>query len=85
MSGPPTFLLRLTTPERDEPPVPVAAVDAPGEAGRFTVLAGHQPLLAALQPGLLRVRHADGRDEERTIGAGVLRVTADGVTILCEA
>lgn len=61
----------------------ITHVAAPGEEGRFGVLAKHAPMLALLKPGRLEV-NAENSSVVYEIGAGVLEVAGnDGVKVLC--
>ena len=52
------------------------AVNAPGVVGGFGILPRHQPMVAALQPGPLRITAEDGVEVRYRVGVGVLEVTA---------
>ena len=77
-----TFALEVVTPAYAAPPRPVVAVEAPGEAGDLTILAGHQPLVCLLRAGEVRVRNDRDEVERWTVEPGTLIVTPDGVTLL---
>ena len=48
------------------------------------VLAGHIPLTAILEPGVLRIKKSDG-DKEAALHDGFVKITKDKVTILAES
>ena len=52
--------------------------------GEIGVLAGHIPLTAILEPGLLRIKNDDG-DKEAALHDGFVKITKDKVTILAES
>ena len=60
------------------------SVIAPGELGYLGMLRNHAPLVTTLQPGLLTWRRADGDTHRRRIGAGLLEVAHNQVTILTD-
>ena len=80
----PAFKLEIVTPAKTVYSDQVDSVQAPGSEGSFGVLAGHQPLLASLQIGLLRFV-AEGGDEHRmAVSGGFAEVGENGLTILAE-
>ena len=52
--------------------------------GEIGVLAGHIPLTAILEPGVLRIKKSDG-DKEAALHDGFVKITKDKVTILAES
>jgi F-type H+-transporting ATPase subunit epsilon len=70
------FHLQITTPEGNNWDGDVVSVSAEGVEGSFGILANHAPMIAALKPGVLKVR-----GEENThyyaAGEGVLEVRID--------
>ena len=80
----PAFKLEIVTPAKTVYSGQVDSVQAPGSEGSFGVLAGHQPLLASLQIGLLRFV-AEGGDEHRmAVSGGFAEVGREQVTVLAE-
>ena len=61
------------------------SVIAPGELGYIGMLRNYAPLVTTLQPGLLTWRRAGGDTHRRTLGAGLLEVAHNQVTILTDA
>jgi F-type H+-transporting ATPase subunit epsilon len=61
------------------------SVQAPGEPGYLGMLRSHAPLVTTLKPGKLTWRRADGSVHSRAIGAGILEVEHDRITILAES
>lgn len=59
------------------------SVEAPSVKGEFGVFAGHLPLLAALQPGVLRYRLA-GKTYVAAVGAGFVEAEPDKVLLLTD-
>ena len=74
--------IHIVTPDRHERRPDAAALNVPAEAGRLTVLTGHQPLVCSLREGDIRIDAADGQRETWKTGTGTLRVAQDDVTIL---
>ena len=62
-----------------------AMVVAPAADGEIGILAGHQPLLSVLRPGVVRVHGNAGEVLEARIEAGFLSVDADQVTVVVDA
>lgn len=61
----------------------VDSVRAPGVEGDFGILAGHVPLIACLNIGVLRYRHHE-KMTKVAVGGGFLEVLNDQVTVLVE-
>jgi F-type H+-transporting ATPase subunit epsilon len=80
---PKTLKLDVVTPERQTLSQEVAAVVLPGLAGSFGVLPGHMSMVAALQPGVLKVITAEG-ETIYAIGGGYAEVTAEKVIVLAD-
>lgn len=62
-----------------------SSVTAPAANGYIGVLPQHEPLLALLKPGTVRVRPTRGNPLEFDVEDGVLSVDEDVVTILVRA
>ena len=61
------------------------SVRAPGTVGYLGILSNHAPLVTTLQPGVLTWRHQGGGTKTLRIGAGLLEVARNQVTVLTEA
>lgn len=57
---------------------------ADGIAGQIGILPGHTPLVTLLKPSTLRVKHADGIEEQIYVSGGVLEVQPHVVTVLAD-
>ncbi len=77
------FLFSLVAPERELFSGEVDQVDAYGVEGDFGVLAGHEPFMTILRPGLVKVRIGDKTLAYRVDG-GFADVTPDSFTLLAE-
>jgi F-type H+-transporting ATPase subunit epsilon len=78
------FALEIVTPERVIYSGQVASLQAPGSEGSFGVLAGHMPLLASLQVGLLRFAEEGGNEVQMAVSGGFTEVGREQVTVLAE-
>lgn len=78
------FNLSVVAPDRSVVDEPVVNVVAPGTDGYFGVMAGHEPLIAALRPGLLEF--TDGRNQRHfvAVGGGFAEISEGRVTILAD-
>jgi F-type H+-transporting ATPase subunit epsilon len=76
--------LSVVTPEGPVLDRAADSVTAPGQEGEFGVLAGHEPFLAPLVPGLLHCRGA-GEDESICVSVGFAEVTPERMTVLVNA
>lgn len=68
------------------PPVETQATEVvvPGDAGIFTVLPGHTPLLTGLCEGVVIARTGDAEPEFFAVHGGFCEVARDKVTILAD-
>lgn len=78
-----TFQLQLVTPEHVLVDEQVTTVEIPGRGGYFGVLAGHAPLLSALDPGILTIE-SGGPDREFFIDGGFVEVCDNHVRVLAD-
>jgi F-type H+-transporting ATPase subunit epsilon len=78
-----TFQLQLVTPEHILVDEQVTTVEIPGKGGYFGVLAGHAPLLSALDPGILTIENG-GPDREFFIDGGFVEVFDNHVRVLAD-
>lgn len=81
----PAFALEVVTPERVAYAGQVSSLQAPGSEGSFGVLAGHIPLLTALQIGRLRFVEENGSAVQMAISGGFVEVGRAQVAVLAEA
>jgi F-type H+-transporting ATPase subunit epsilon len=59
-------------------------VTVPGREGDFGVLAGHEPLISTLRPGVIDVKGGDTGDARFFVLGGFAEVTPQKLTILAE-
>jgi F-type H+-transporting ATPase subunit epsilon len=78
------FRFSLVAPERELFSGEVDQVDAYGVEGDFGVLAGHEPFMTILRPGLVKVRIDDQVLAYRVEG-GFADVTPQSFTLLAES
>ena len=80
------YNLEVVTPERVMLSDQVTFTIAPGTEGELGILAGHAPLMTALNPGEVRATLADGRTTAHiVISGGFMEVTGARTTILAES
>ena len=79
-----TFNLQIISPTRIFFDGDVDMVEMKTTEGEIGVLAGHIPLTAILEPGVLRIRQADGT-KEAALHDGFVKITKNKVTILAES
>ena len=77
--------LRVVTQEGLAFEEPATAIRAPGEVGYLGILRNHAPLVTTLRPGMLSWRRPGGPRQTARIGAGLLEVVKNRVTILTES
>jgi len=78
------FELEVLTREGSVLSVQAEEVIAPGEEGYLGVLAGHAPLVTALDIGLVTLRTSDGEQELLAISGGFMEVRPERTVILAE-
>jgi F-type H+-transporting ATPase subunit epsilon len=79
------FRLAVVAPDRSVVDEPVTSVTAPGSEGYFGVMAGHEPLIAALRPGLLEFIDGGNQKHFVAVSGGFAEVTGERVTILADS
>ena len=77
------FHFSLVAPDRELFSGEVDQVDAYGVEGDFGVLAGHEPFMTILRPGLVKVR-MDQKVLAYRVDGGFADVTPDSFTLLAE-
>lgn len=80
-----TFHLSVVAPDRSVVDGPVVSVIAPGMAGYFGMLAGHEPIVAGLKPGLLEYEEESGQRHNVVVSGGFLEMDGTRTTILADA
>ncbi len=83
-AGTGALLLEVATPTGLKLATHVDSVEARSVDGYFGVMPGHQPMLAALQGGLLKYVEG-GTEKVAAIGAGFVEVEPDVVRVLSDA
>ena len=78
------FHLSIVAPDRSVVETEVHSVVAPGLDGYFGVMAGHQPLIAALRPGILEYLDTANNRRYVAVGGGFAEVTGEHVTVLAD-
>lgn len=56
----------------------------PGESGDLGVLPGHTPLISRIRPGTLKIKQADGTEENIFVAGGIIEIQPHGVTVLSD-
>lgn len=74
--------LDIITPEKTLYSGEVKSVQLPGSAGSFEVLENHAPLISTLDPGKIRVRMVDGKEEFFEVESGFVEVLNNKVSVL---
>jgi F-type H+-transporting ATPase subunit epsilon len=66
--------LNIILPEQKLPTYKVRAVDLPACDGRLTIMPNHQPLIAALKNGTMKITTENGKKERWSISSGAVRI-----------
>lgn len=76
------FHLQVLTPERTVVSTEVEYVRLPGVDGTFGVLAGHQPLMASLDIGVLEFGPFHGKRRKIALGGGFVEMRGNQMTVM---
>jgi F-type H+-transporting ATPase subunit epsilon len=79
-----TFRFELVSPERLIFSGDITQVDVPGEEGDFGVLAGHEPTIATIRPGVLTIHTEQTAPMMIVVRGGFAEVGPTGVTVLAQ-
>ncbi|HHT9121742.1 MAG TPA: ATP synthase F1 subunit epsilon [Candidatus Wunengus sp. YC63] len=79
-----TFTFEIITPEKVVYSDSVESVVADGTEGSFGVLAGHAPLITAVQTSILTVTDANNKTVRFAIDGGFLEVMTNNVIVLTD-
>lgn len=80
-----TFELKVITPKGAVIDKPVSGLYLRGSGGDLAIFAGHIPFVTAVREGKCTIVYDDASDDtEAEIGAGMLNVTRDNVTLITE-
>ncbi|GAA3863928.1 F0F1 ATP synthase subunit epsilon [Celeribacter arenosi] len=73
----------LVSPERKLASVAATEVRIPGAEGDLTAMAGHEPTILSIRPGVLTVNGDNGEEQFIVVG-GFAEVAAGSVSVLAE-
>src|SRR5690625_3357138 len=59
-------------------------VALPGEVGELGILPGHTPLISRIRPGTVKIKLADGTENNIFVAGGILEVQPNIVTVLTD-
>ena len=80
-----TFALKVITPKGAVIDKTVSGLYLRGSEGDLAIFAGHIPFVTAVREGKCTIVYDDASDDtEAEIGAGMLNVTRDNVTLITE-
>ena len=74
----------IVTPEKVVLKAEVKQITLPTKQGEITVLPGHIPLVATLQPGVIEIKKSDSDIEVISVSGGFIEVLRDKVVILAD-
>ncbi len=80
-----TFSLQIVTPEREVYSSQVESVTLPGMQSHFGVLRNHAPLIAALEPGIVKIVDGELKDVKLAIGGGFFQVAKNVAILLADS
>jgi len=79
-----TLLFELISPERILFSGEVRAVMLPATEGDMTVMAGHEPTMVMLHPGIIAVTDVQGHGHRAFVRGGFVEITGRSVSVLAE-
>ena len=79
-----TIAFDLVSPDRLLVSTEAEMVVVPGTEGDFGAMAGHQPLISALRPGVVAVHNGGSIGDRYFVRGGFVEVTNERCTILAE-
>lgn len=74
----------IVTPERTVLKEEITQVTVPTRQGEITVLAGHIPLVASLEPGVIELVKKDNDRDIMSVSGGFIEVLQDKIVILAD-
>jgi F-type H+-transporting ATPase subunit epsilon len=80
-----TFSLQIVTPEREVYSSQIESVSLPGMQSHFGVLRNHAPLIAALEPGVVRIIDAELKEINLAVGGGFFQVAQNQAILLADS
>lgn len=80
-----TYLLTVSSPDGNQFHGNVLQLILRGSEGDLAIMAGHIPLMTAVQPGTCRITLENGAEQTAQIDGGLLSVASDSVTLLSES
>ncbi|HIY77779.1 MAG TPA: ATP synthase F1 subunit epsilon [Candidatus Borkfalkia excrementavium] len=78
------FLLEIITPEKQFFKGEVESINIPSLGGACTIMAGHQPMVFATEPGMITIVE-EGRTREAFMSEGFIEVRPDETIAFSEA
>ena len=79
-----TILFELISPERVLFSGEVRAVMLPATEGDMTVMAGHEPMMVMLYPGIIAVSDVQDHGHRAFVRGGFAEITGSSVSVLAE-
>jgi F-type H+-transporting ATPase subunit epsilon len=79
-----TFPLELVAPEKILFSGEIVSVVIPSASGEMQVMAGHSPVIALLQPGIISIDQGGGTSRRLFVRGGLAEVRPDQMAILAD-
>lgn len=80
-----TFNLQVVTPEKEIFSGPVEQITVPGSESSFGVLRNHAPIIAALDPGVVKVWLPEGEERRYIVGGGFFQMLDNEAQVLADS
>lgn len=80
-----TFSLEIVTPEKAIFSGEIEQITVPGSESSFGVLRNHAPIIAALDPGVVKVFLPEGDEQRYVIGGGFFQMLDNKAQVLADS
>lgn len=82
---PSAFNLSVVAPDRTVVDEQVVSLVAPGVAGYFGIMVGHEPMISALKTGLIEFINSANQRHYVAVGGGFLEVSEGAAIVLADS
>lgn len=82
---PSAFNLSVVAPDRTVVDEQVVSLVAPGVAGYFGIMGGHEPMISALKTGLIEFINSANQRHYVAVGGGFLEVSEGAAIVLADS
>ncbi|MDX8337613.1 ATP synthase F1 subunit epsilon [Draconibacterium sp. IB214405] len=77
--------LEIITPDKKVFEGDVSLIQLPGSKGGFEILKNHAPIISTIEKGVLRIKEANGNEQQFEVDGGVIENKANKIIVLVES